>query len=73
MAAGWELTGDREYLECGKKTFEYIVKAGAVSGGGSKRIVEDAAIVGSGGTKGFAQSFLPLAVFYKALIQEDML
>lgn len=73
MAAGWELTGDRRYLECGKKTFEYIVKLGAASGGGAKRIIEDTVIAGAGGTKGFAQSFLPLALFYKALIRENML
>lgn len=73
MAAGWELTGDRKYLERGRKTFEYIIQAGVGTKSNAKLIIEDAVIAGSGGTKSFAQSFLPLAVFYKALIREDML
>ncbi len=73
MAIGYELTGDRKYLECGRKTFQTAIQASAGGAGGAKRIVEDTVIAGSGGTKGFAQSFLPLAVFYKALAEEGML
>ena len=73
MAAGYELTGDRKYLEYGKKTFEVAIKNSSGSPGGGKRKVEDTVISGSGGTKGFAQSFIPLAVYYKALAEEGML
>ncbi len=62
----------KRYLKCGMRTFRGNVGA-AGSGGGAKRVVEDTVIVGSGGTKSFAQSFLPMAVFYKALVREDML
>lgn len=73
MAIGYELTGERKYLEYGKKTFETGINAGGDSFGGAKRIVEDTVITGSGSTKSFAQSFIPLAVFYKALAEEGML
>ncbi len=63
MAIGYELTGDIKYLEFGKKTFKRSLdgKAGLPSG---KKIVEDTVILGSGPTKNFAQSFLPITYFY---------
>ena len=67
MAIGYELTGEKRYLEYGRKTFENAVLNGTASSGGAKKIVEDTVISGSGGTKSFAQRFLPLAVYYKAL------
>ena len=73
MAAGYELTGDRKYLVYGKKTFEAVVKNSSSSLGGGKKKVEDTVISGSGGTKGFAQSFIPMAVYYKALAEKGML
>lgn len=73
MAIGYELTGEKRYLEYGKKTFEMAVRNTPVNVGGGKRLAEDAVIFGAGSTKQFAQSFLPLAVFYKALAQEGML
>lgn len=72
MTIGYELTGERRYLEYGKKTFEKSIQAGN-GGGGGKRIVEDAVLSGGGGTKGFAQSFLPMTLYYKALTEEGML
>ena len=72
MAIGYELTGEKRYLEYGLKTFERAIKDGK-GGGGGKRIVEDAVLSGGGGTKGFAQSFLPLTTYYKALTGEGMI
>jgi len=73
LAIGYELTGEKRYLEYGKKTFEMNLHSGGGGMGGGKRIVEDTVISGSGGTKGFAQSFIPMSVFYKALTEADML
>ncbi len=72
MAIGYELTGERRYLEYGRKTFEMAIK-GSSGGSGGKRIVEDTVLSGGGGTKSFAQSFLPLTLYYKALTKEGML
>lgn len=67
MAIGYELTGDKKYLEYGKKTFKRAVAGSSLSIGG-KRIVEDTVISGSGAPKNFAQSFLPITSFYVALV-----
>ena len=66
MAIGYELTGDTRYLDYGKKTFERSLAVSPASVGG-KKIVEDAVLVGSGATKNFAQSFLPITCYYVQL------
>ena len=66
MTIGYELTGDEKYLDHGKKTFERSLVVAPASVGG-KRIAEDAVIVGSGATKNFAQSFLPITCYYVQL------
>ncbi|MBP3824807.1 MAG: hypothetical protein ILA11_03665, partial [Butyrivibrio sp.] len=66
MAIGYELTQDKRYLDYGKKTFERAIDVSPASVGG-KKIVEDAVIVGSGPTKNFAQSFLPITGYYVQL------
>ena len=71
LAIAYELTGEKRYLEYGRKTFAKALRGSGASGGG-KKIVEDTVIVGSGGTKGFAQSFLPLVTYYKALTEAGM-
>ena len=63
MTIGYELTGDRKYLDLGKRTFDRAINASPVKAGG-KKIVEDAVIVGSGAPKNFAQSFFPISGFY---------
>ena len=73
MAIGYELTGDRRYLEYGRRTFLDLIRKTVPSLDGGKRIVEDSVIAGNGGTKAFAQSFLPLAVYYKAAAAERLL
>lgn len=67
LAVAYELTGDRKYLEAGMKTYHHVLHNMASAGGGGKRIVEDAVLVGNTGTKQFAQTFIPVATFYKAL------
>lgn len=73
LTIAYELTGDKTYLEYGKKTFWTNIKGPAPDSGGVKSIVEDAVINKGGGTKNFAQSFIPLSVYYKALSDNSML
>lgn len=66
LAIAYELTGDKKYLTYGEKTFNASLSRH--NGGGSlKRIEGDAVIVSGNGTKNFAQSFIPLASYYKAI------
>lgn len=66
LAIAYELTGDKTYLSYGEKTF--YASLGSKSGGVSlKRIEGDAVIVAGNGTKGFAQSFIPMVSYYKAI------
>jgi len=67
LAIAYELTGDKEYLKPGIRTFESEVRRGAQAGVGSKQIIEDTVLVAGGSTKTFAQSFIPLSLYYKAL------
>lgn len=67
LAIAYELTGDGSYLRYGEQTFRKAVCETAGGSLGKKTIYGDAVIAGSGGTKNFAQSFIPLAVYYKAL------
>lgn len=69
----YELTGDAEYLKPGLVTFRNTLSTpvkGTVSG---KKHVGDAVIVQGDGTKTFGQSFLPLALFYKAASDNGLL
>lgn len=72
MAIGYELTGDKKYLQCGVKTFWNNIKD-MPSNGGGKRIAEDAVLVGSAPTKNFGQSFVPLMQFYNSMIDAGMM
>lgn len=73
MTIAYELTGDTKYLHYGKRTFWNSIRAAAPGVTGVKSIVEDAVIHKTTGTKNFAQSFIPLSVFYKALADNNML
>ena len=66
LAIAYELTGDKKYLSYGEKTF-YGSLSGKSSFGSQKRIEGDAVIVSGNGTKNFAQSFIPLVSYYKAI------
>ncbi|MCM1183030.1 MAG: hypothetical protein NC337_06630 [Roseburia sp.] len=67
LAIAYELTGDGNYLRYGEQTFQRAVRDTAGGSLGKKTICGDAVVVGSGSTKNFAQSFIPLALYYKAL------
>lgn len=73
LTIAYELTGDTGYLEHGRRTFWNAVHAPAPGTGGVKSIVEDAVIHKSNGTKNFAQCFIPLSVYYKAMADNKML
>ena len=73
LVIGYELTGDNRYLKYGWKTFWNAIHSPAASLVNAKRIVEDAVISGTEGTKTFAQSFLPLTLYYKAVSDCGML
>ena len=49
------------------KTFETNINNTGRAGVGSKKVIDDAVIVSGDSTKGFAQSFIPLVTYYKAL------
>lgn len=72
MAVGYELTGDTKYLESGKRTLMLAMRTSFKNAGGTKMIVEDAMVTTGESTKSFAQSFYPLAVFYKCLVEAGM-
>lgn len=72
MAIGYELTKEDRYLDYGLKTFyKQISSQSGISF--TKRIVEDTVMVGNGPTKNFAQSFLPLTLFYVKAVQANKL
>lgn len=73
MTIGYELTGEKRYLEYGRRTFLNSIHSPAASPVGNKIIEEDAVLVGNAGTKGFAQCFVPLSVYYSAMTREGLL
>lgn len=73
MTIAYELTGDTKYLSYGKRTFLNSIQAQVPGVSGVKSIVEDAVVHKTSGTKNFAQSFIPLSVYYKAATDNNML
>ncbi|MGN0317520.1 MAG: beta-L-arabinofuranosidase domain-containing protein [Lachnospira sp.] len=72
LTIAYELTGDTKYLMPGRKTFARAVNEQLRGAIGQKKIVDDAVICGGDGTKGFAQSFIPLITYYNALQKNDI-
>ena len=72
LTIAYELSGDCSYLECGRGTFESAISAGTPSVVSDKMIVQDAVIHKGPGTKNFAQSFIPLSVYYKAMTDNNL-
>lgn len=68
LAIAYELTGNRDYIEAGRKTFEANVAGSNGMVGSEKRAIEDAVLVGNSPTKRFAQMMVPMAVYYSALV-----
>ncbi|MBQ8821638.1 MAG: glycoside hydrolase family 127 protein [Lachnospiraceae bacterium] len=73
LAIGYELTGNPEYLSYGMNTFTSNIKAIPSGAPGTKSIREDAVIYKNASPKSFGQSFIPLAVYYKALTDRGMI
>lgn len=73
LAIAYELTGDSKYLEPGRKTFARAIREAAPLTNGAKEHIDDAVICAGGSSKGFAQSFIPLITYYKALSECDMI
>lgn len=67
LAIAYELTGDEKYLAYGEYTFKRAVSDASGGGLGKKTIYGDAVVAGSGSTKNFGQSFIPLVTYYKAV------
>ncbi len=65
LTAAYDLTKDTRYLEYGMGTFRKAIRE-FPSYESRKQKMEDAVIVGSASSKNFAQSFIPLAGFYRA-------
>jgi hypothetical protein len=72
MATGYELTGDKKYLEAGLGTIRYILREQSRSAKGDKKIMGDALVSTGDSTKNFAQSFYPIAYYYKCIVEAGM-
>ena len=72
MAAGYELTGDKRYLEAGLATMRRTLMEPHKYVGGDKQIIGDALVMAGDSTKNFAQSFYPIAYYYKCLVEAGM-
>lgn len=73
LAIAYELTGDDKYLQAGMRTFRANIRSSMDGGSTTKRIVEDTVLMGNASTKRFAQMFVPIATYYKALVDKGML
>ena len=69
LAIAFELTADIKYLYPGFKTFKKTIGENVSAGVSTKTIIDDAVCVAGNSTKGFAQSFVPLITYYKALTE----
>lgn len=69
LTVAYELTGDATYLKYGEQTFKRAIQDQSGSSLGKKVIYGDAVVAGSGSTKNFAQSFIPLVTYYKAVLE----
>lgn len=70
LTIAYELTKDTKYLEAGKYTYKLVTESLASGNGGGKKAIGDAVVVGSCGTKKFAQAFIPVATYYTALCKK---
>lgn len=72
LVIAYELTGDAEYLKYGKQTFQKALRESPGSSLGKKTIYGDAVVAGSGSAKNFGQCFIPLAMYYRAIIKSGI-
>ena len=67
LAAAYDLSGNRKYLDYGIGTFRNAISDKQPLAGGAKRREENAVLLGSMSSKTFAQSMIPLTTYYRAL------
>ena len=72
LTIGWMMSGDLKYLRAGLPTFRRDIAARSAAIG-EKKVMEGAVILDNDSPKLFAQSFIPLAVYYKAAAEEGLL
>ena len=72
MTIAWKLSGDRKYLEKGLLSFRRDISAGSHPIG-KKTVMEGTVILDNEPPKSFAQSFIPLAVYYSAAAEAGLL
>ncbi len=72
LAIAYELTGDATYLKYGLKTFSKAINETSGGAVGVKTIIDDAVICKGNSGKGFAQSFIPLTMYYNAISENGM-
>lgn len=73
LTVAYELSGDVSYLSYGKMTFERAIHETIPGTGGKKQHIEDAVLTNGTGTKSFAQIFLPITLYYTALVKEGLI
>lgn len=66
LTIAYELSGNADYLKPGITTFKKAIAEPVPGAGGSKMNAQDAVIVGNASSKNFAQSMIPLTVYYRA-------
>lgn len=69
LAIAYELTGDTKYLSYGTQTFQKAIHEPSGGSLGKKTIYGDAVVAGNGSPKNFGQCFIPLATYYKAVME----
>ena len=72
MVIGYELTGDKKYLEAGMETYQLNLSGGNSYPSGLRRHIDDAVIWPGDSGKSFGQSFLPMATFDCAIEKAGM-
>lgn len=66
LSIAYELTGNTDYLKYGEQTFKKAISDSSGISVGKKTLYEGVVLAGSGETKSFAQSFIPLVTYYNA-------
>ena len=72
LAIAYRLSGNKTYLEKGLKTFRKDIagKSGVI---GEKKVAEGAVLLENDPPKHFAQSFIPLVLYYKAAAEAGLI
>ncbi len=69
MTAAYQLTGNKDFLMYGKKTYLSAVSDNSITLSFAKRAEEDALVLSGNSSKGVGQSFLPLLTYHTACIK----